>query len=43
MRHNFEKCYGGILFYLLVVIMFLVIIVSLGREFFMCTNVVASG
>ena len=43
LRHNFEKCYSGILFYLLVVIMFLVIIVSLGREFFMCTNVVASG
>ena len=43
LTHNFEKCYSGILFYLLVVIMFLVIIVSLGREFFMCTNVVASG
>ena len=25
MRHNFEKCYGGILFIFLIVIMFLVI------------------
>ena len=42
---HFEKCYSGILFYFLVVIMLLVIIVSVdwGNSYFMCNDLVASG